>query len=70
MNSFIQLYKYSLRNIFRSEQIPLNFMFYITLIYKINWKIYMENIHAPFGLEYFLSTAVAHTNQVLYWGIP
>lgn len=59
MNSFIQLYKYSLRNIFRSEQIPLNFMFYITLMYKINWKI-----------EYFLSTAVARTNQMLYWGIP
>lgn len=65
MNSFIQLYKYSLRNIFRSEQIPLNFMFYITLMYKINWKIDMENIHA-----YFLSTAVACTNQILYWGIP
>lgn len=34
------------------------------------WKIDMENIHAPFGLEYFLSTAVARINQMLYWGIP
>lgn len=54
MNSFIQLYKYSLRNIFRSEQIPLDFMFYITLMYKIYWKIDMENIQAPIlGLNIF-----------------
>lgn len=53
MNSVIQLYKYSLRNIFRSEQIPLNFMFYITLMYKIYWKLTWKIFRPFLGLNIF-----------------